>query len=94
MYEDVARVLLRVPMPQELRDDPEIAVVFQDVIDAQARPYLRYAHRAYDACAQNARQSEDYSHWAHWCAARESRLPLTREEGMQEGTTVEVIPPP
>lgn len=94
MYEDVARVLLRVPMPQELRDEPEIATVFQDVIDAQARPYLGYAHRAYDACAQNARQDEGYSHWGHWCAARESRLPLTREEGMEEGTTVEVIPPP
>lgn len=93
MYESVARVLVDVPTPSDLRSEPEIEVVFQEVIEAQARPYLEHAHRAYNACAQNAGRDDDHRHWAHWCAERESLLPLTHEEATAEGTTVEVIPP-
>tara|TARA_B100001750_G_scaffold232489_2_gene231676 strand:+ start:2099 stop:2791 length:693 start_codon:yes stop_codon:yes gene_type:complete len=94
LYEDVARVLLRVPLPSDLRnEEPVIVDAFRDVVDAQARPYLEHARRAYAACAANARPHDELQPWEHFCSARRALLPLTRSEAEAEGTTVEVIAP-
>ena len=93
MYEDVARVLLRVPMPEDLQSEPEIAEAFRDVIDAQALPYLEHARRAYRACALNSRGHSELDRWKTFCAARGDQLPQTHRESRTVGTTVEVIGP-
>ncbi|MEM6955000.1 MAG: hypothetical protein AAF645_04900 [Myxococcota bacterium] len=91
MYEDVGRALLRVPMPDDLRNEPEIAEAFQDVIDAQARPYLDVARRAYRACALNARGDDELSSWQSFCHGRRGGLPA--EHVASGETVVEVIAP-
>ena len=90
MHEDIARVMLQVPVPHELLREPEIAQAFRDVIESQARPYLEHARRAYRACALNGRGHGDLSNWKTFCEEREERLPETRSERLAVGTTVEV----
>lgn len=75
MYEDIGRVMLDVPVPREIQEDPEIAPVFQNVVIAHARPYLLHADANYAACSQNAQQLSGMSHWSGFCAARRERLP-------------------
>jgi len=94
LYEDVARVLLDVPLPRDLRNEEPIVVeAFEDVVEAQARPYVEHAKRAFRACAANARPYDHRHAWAHFCSARAANLPLLREQREAEGTTVEVIAP-
>lgn len=94
LYEDVARVLLQVPLPRDLRNEEPIVVdAFRDVVEAQAAPYLAHADRAFRACAANALPHEHLGAWAHFCSARAANLPLTRDQREAEGTTVEVIAP-
>ena len=91
MYEDVARVLVDVPVPRELVEDPEIAVIFRDVVRSQASPYLDHAQRAYRACHLNARQRRELEPWGSFCEDRRINLPRTGNEPQESGTTVEVI---
>ena len=93
MYEDVARIIRRVPVPDELRSEPEIATVFREVIDAQARPYLDHARRAYRACALNSRGHSELRHWMRFCQERGADLPTPLAELQSGETTVEVIAP-
>ncbi|MFK8002674.1 MAG: hypothetical protein AB8H86_24025 [Polyangiales bacterium] len=93
MYEDVARVLRRVPVPDELRSEPEIATVFREVIDAQARPYLDHARRAYRACALNSRGHSDLRNWMRFCQDRGAELPTSSAQLQSGETSVEVIAP-
>lgn len=93
MYEDVARVIRRVPVPDELRSEPEIATAFREVIDAQARPYLDHARRAYRACALNSRGHSHLRHWMRFCQERGAELPTTLTELESGETVVEVIGP-
>lgn len=94
MYEDVARVLLDVPLPREFRGEPpEIQEAFHYVVEAQAAPYLAHARRAYRACAINGARV-DMRPWAVYCSARRESLPLSHEDEVlatTETTTVEVI---
>lgn len=94
LYEDVARVLLRVPLPRDLaNEEPIVVEAFRDVVEAQAHPYIEHAKRAFRACAANAQAHSHLHAWAHFCSARAANLPLTRGEREAEGTTVEVIAP-
>lgn len=94
MYEDVARVIRRMPIPDDLRDEPEIASAFRDVIDAQARPYLDHARRAYRACALNSRGHSDLRYWKRFCEERGADLPSVGGSDLESGeTVVEVIAP-
>lgn len=93
MYEDVARVIRRVPVPEELRSEPEIATAFREVIDGQARPYLDHARRAYRACALNSRGHADLRHWMQFCQDRGADLPTSLAELQSGETVVEVIAP-
>lgn len=79
MYEDIVRVLLEIPTPTELLDDPEIADAYQDIVQFQASTYLEQARRAYRACAGNAEQIEDMERWVGFCAGRRRNLPAARE---------------
>ena len=89
MYEDVARVLVDLPVPDDLDDEPEILALYRDVLEGQARPFLETARRAYHACALNASEPASMRHWARFCADREDALPA---EAMRSGETqVEVI---
>lgn len=92
MYEDVARVILSVPVPAELLSDPEIAEVFRDIIDYQASTYLGHARNAYRACNRNAVRPQSMRHWAGFCSGRLDLLPSSRRLGSGDSTTrVEVI---
>jgi hypothetical protein len=75
VYEDVARALLRLPVPPELRSEPEIAEMYVDLLRHQAAPYLDQARRAYTACAGNAEQASRLQHWSDFCTSREELLP-------------------
>lgn len=90
MYEDVARVLLRVPAPEDLDDEPEILEIYQQVLRSQARPFLETARRAYHACALNASEPESMRHWSRFCRGREDELPAG-DGPREDGTTVEVL---
>ncbi len=94
MYEDVARVLMSIPAPSELLDEPDIMEVYEDVLRGQARPFLEHARRAYSACAQNGIRPESMRHWSRFCAGREERLPgrSRAAERLESGeTVVEVV---
>ncbi len=78
MYEDIARVLLGIPVPSDLRDDPEIASDYRDVRRFEASSYLGHAKRAYHACALNAVQPATMHAWSEFCAGRAAGLPLHR----------------
>ena len=88
MYEDIARVLRSVPVPDELAAEPEIAAVYRDVVEFQAEPYVEHARRAYRACAANAIQTESMRHWSAFCARRVERLPDPRRQLAQGEATV------
>lgn len=75
IYEDVARVLMSVPVPDDLKEEPEIAQMFLEVIAGHALPYLTQAKRAYEACAQNAVQPATMNHWTAFCQGRADQLP-------------------
>jgi len=96
MYEDIGRVMIKVPVPEDIKNDPEIAEVYQDVIESHAFRYLKNSHRAYSACAQNARRPTRLKHWSRWCRSREGNLPITKAEVIgptspSGTTTVEVV---
>lgn len=92
MYEDIARVLLDVPMPLELRREPDIARVYREVVVAQARPYLDHARRAYRACELNGRRrGYRLRRWSRLCEERRVRLPDVDLVPGESSTTVEVI---
>lgn len=91
MYEDVARVLVGLPRPEDLDDEPEILEIYQQVLQSQARPYVETARRAYHACAANASEPETMRHWARFCRDRRDDLPGGDE--LESGETqVEVVP--
>lgn len=91
MYEDVARVLLQVPVPSELqREEPEIAKIFREIVRFQAKPYIEHAKRAYYACARNARRPESMRHWSHFCSERRDALPSPDGGGSSGDTVVSV----
>ena len=75
LYEDVARVLLSVPVPMDLRSEPDIVDVYRSIVFFQAKPYLAHSERAYRACAANASEPKGMRHWSRFCAERASRLP-------------------
>jgi hypothetical protein len=88
VYEDMARALMSVPAPSELDDEPDVRKVFEDVLHAQAAPYLVHARLAYQACAANAHGLEPMGHWSSFCDGRRAELP---EDAQQDGTTVTVV---
>jgi hypothetical protein len=75
LYEDVARVLLDIPVPEDLIEDREIADVYRNIIQSQARPYVEHARRAYRACSLNAVEPRGMRHFSEFCAGRRERLP-------------------
>ena len=94
MYEDVARTLLDVPVPHELWEEPDIAQIYREIVDFQARPFLEHARRAYRACALNAqRRPAGLGHWSDFCAGRGDLLPASGSAAgaAEQGTTVEVV---
>jgi hypothetical protein len=91
LYEDIARSLLRLPIPAELSTEPEIAAMYVDLVRHQAAPYLDQARRAYMACAGNAEQVATLVHWSTFCSTREELLPGA---AMKSGETqVSVVRP-
>ncbi len=100
MYEDVARVLMDVPTPRELSDEPEIAEMYQDVVRSQAEPYLVHSRNAYRACRLNGEGREGLGPWSRFCGERGGALPAASEvdvtgavqlESGESATSVEVI---
>ncbi|MEM9192978.1 MAG: hypothetical protein AAGF12_27635 [Myxococcota bacterium] len=77
LYEDVGRELLSIPTPQALIEDPEIGLIFREVLEGEAAPYLERSNAAYRACAINADAGpESLRHWRRFCAGRRVELPL------------------
>jgi hypothetical protein len=97
VYEDLARVLLTLPIPSELASEPEIAAMYVDLLRSQASPYLLQSRQAYLACAGNADQVSELRHWSGFCQAREERLPSAGSEApktrRESKTTVTVLAP-
>lgn len=91
MFEDLSRVMLDVPAPSDLLSEPEILRAFEDVVYANAEPYLLHSKRAYEACALNTRGHAHLSAWGEFCSGRRAGLPSERLESGASETTVEVI---
>lgn len=91
MYEDLSRVMLDVPAPSDLRSEPEILRAFEDVVYANAEPYLLHSKRAYEACALNTRGHGDLAAWGEFCSGRRAGLPSERLDSGESETSVEVI---
>ncbi|MDW8247002.1 MAG: hypothetical protein RMJ84_10535 [Sandaracinaceae bacterium] len=75
MYEDLARTLLKVPMPEDLDDEPEVRAAFENVRKEEARPFLEFSQAAYRACAANAKQLPGMRQFVDFCQGRLERLP-------------------
>lgn len=89
LYEDLARTLADVPVPDDLDDEPEILDIYFQSARSQARPFVEHARRAYAACAANAIEPSGMRHFARFCADREDGLP--GGEVASGSTEVEVI---
>jgi Tfp pilus assembly protein PilP len=75
VYEDIARALLTIPAPSELDTEPEVAVIFRELMTKQAAPFLVHAELAYAACAGNALGLDGMLHWSEFCERRGEGLP-------------------
>jgi hypothetical protein len=94
LYEDLAQVMLAVPVPEDFASEPEVAQMFREVMNKQALPYLTEAQRAYDACSGNATQDPSLKHWSHYCKARSEGLALVgrpAESAVESGQTEVVV---
>lgn len=95
LHEDTARELSTIPAPSELDSEPEIAVMYREVIAAHARPFLSAALVRFRDCANLAHGGpEDMRHWAGFCDARFQRLKVELDDYMrsisgQPGSTSE-----
>jgi hypothetical protein len=75
LQEDTALALQNIPRPAELDSEPDIAVMFRDVVRAQARPFVGAALEAYRKCADAGEGgSDELGRWALFCRARFERL--------------------
>ncbi len=75
VYEDAARQVARIPVPEEARKDEAALDLYWSLTRRQARPYARRAKRAYRACAKNAEHGpEGMRHWSLFCQGRRQRL--------------------
>ncbi len=90
LYEDIARVLRGIPVPDEVQEEPEMVEIYREVVDSNASPYLEYARRAYRACAANAEGPDELRPWSSFCSGRADRLP-GNDEDVPDGTTVVVV---
>lgn len=83
LQEHTALDLQKIPPPAELAAEPEIAEMFQEVVAAQAEPFLGAALIAFRECADAAYEGPDATaHFAEFCDARFRRL-RTEVEGRQ-----------
>lgn len=97
IQEDTASELQKIPLPQELRQEPEIADIYVSIVEKQARPVLNGALVAYRDCSDIAYSGPgSMQHFARYCDKRFRRL-RDRDKPTpdpQNGvTTVEVIAP-
>jgi hypothetical protein len=74
VYEDVARVVASVPVPEDFNSEPEIADMFREVMAGHALPYISQAESAYAACTANADQLPSMRHWAAYCEKRRTHM--------------------
>jgi hypothetical protein len=85
IHEDVARVLLELPVPAELDAEPEVRAVYRELTLRQAAPYLEQARLSYEACAGNARAIATLVHWSSYCRDRRDALPAVEVDGVSIG---------
>jgi hypothetical protein len=90
MYEDISRVLRSVPAPVDLDSEPEILRIYQDLVRAQARPFLELSRSAYRACSLNAGHPPGMTHFSTFCRERLDQLPEA-EAPAAGSTEVEVV---
>jgi hypothetical protein len=91
MHEDIGRIISRMPVPDDLANEPEILAAFEHVVQGQAAPYFRLARQAYRACSLNAVSPTSMQHWSRFCRERMDNLPDAEPDtGGPDGTTVEV----
>jgi hypothetical protein len=88
VYEDVARVVASVPVPEDFHTEPEIAQMFREVMASHALPYISQAESAYEACSANANQLPSMRHWASYCEKRRTQLDAFFAQGSDENTLV------
>ena len=93
VYEDVARVLVALPVPQELENEPEIKATYREVMISNAQPFLGNARSAYKACAGNAKQVPELRYWGRYCAHRRETLPGELIQSAPQGTTIVTVEP-
>ncbi|MET0390220.1 MAG: hypothetical protein ABW321_29885, partial [Polyangiales bacterium] len=75
LEENTALELTHIPVPIELDTEPEIADIFRDLVETQAKPFRNAAKQQYRSCSAEAdRASDDVHRWATFCRGRYARL--------------------
>jgi hypothetical protein len=75
IQEDTALALQAIPAPAELDDEPEIAQMYREVLEAQAAPFISAALVEFRECANTALDAPKYMRpFYKFCASRFARL--------------------
>jgi hypothetical protein len=75
LEENTALELAQIPSPSELETEPEIAEMFRELVDTQAKPFRHAAVSEYRKCSELGSDGDsDAKRWGEFCRARFRRL--------------------
>jgi hypothetical protein len=75
LEENTALELSQIPSPTELDTEPEIAEMFRDLVDTQAKPFRHAAVSEYRKCSElGSDGGDDAKRWGDFCRVRFQRL--------------------
>jgi hypothetical protein len=75
LQEDTALTLANIPSPAELDSEPEVGVMFRDLVRTQSEPFQSAALSEYRDCATRGyEEGRDLRRWAVFCNTRFDRL--------------------
>ncbi len=92
LYEDLARIIEGLPLPEEVSANREMAASFASELRRQAAPAYRRARESWELCADAVVDAPDELRgWRSTCESRLAELPEVPEEA-PEGDAAAVIP--
>lgn len=84
LQENTAQELSQIPLPSELDTEPEIADIFRDLVNTQAKPFRNAALAEYRQCDALAEPvNPDVQRWSEFCHVRAERLRADRGNDAQ-----------
>ena len=94
VYEDFARIIESMPLPEGLADDRELAATFHAELRTQAAPAHRRAAELWTRCIEQVQAApEAMRSWRTECARRLALVPSTPAQETAAGGQPMVVPP-